>query len=293
MARFQRSRPTMPHEENRVNNENSTRTMSNTRLLLTLIIAKGDDDEMRSHGGVANDNLNTEIDQALNKFPTNVELNPKVGGQDMDGNGELGLVNIERGDVVAPHGQEVHPIPLNKDNLSLGAETVTSFSTEEHSCVHITNADFVCDNVHGGSKENFVSQKDKEILDLRQRNWKKLPVHTIMDTTDILLEPPGMKRKDRDKEDQARLEIENSKKQKSEKEAIVLGVAVTSDGNSGGLALLWKPETLVKVVTDSWPEGLNKLGGSQFTNCIDSCRDNLRVWNKVEFGHVERKIAEL
>ena len=40
----------------------------------------------------------------------------------MDGNGELGLVNMEKGDVVAPHGQEVHPIPLNKDNLSLCQE---------------------------------------------------------------------------------------------------------------------------------------------------------------------------
>ena len=55
----------------------------------------------------------------MNKFPTNVELNPKVEGQDMDGNGELGLVNMEKGDVVAPHGQEVHPIPLDKGNLSL------------------------------------------------------------------------------------------------------------------------------------------------------------------------------
>ena len=101
---------------------------------------------------------------------------------------------------------------------------MTSFSIEKHGCVHITNADFVSDNVHGGSKENFVGQKDKEILDLRQRNWKKkLPVHTMMDTADILLEPLGMKRKDRDKKDRARLEIENSKKQKLEKEAIVLG----------------------------------------------------------------------
>lgn len=49
----------MPHEENRVNNENNTRRMSNIRLLLTPIIVKGDDDEMRSHGDVANDNLNT------------------------------------------------------------------------------------------------------------------------------------------------------------------------------------------------------------------------------------------
>lgn len=161
-----------------------------------------------------------------------MEFNPKVGGQDMNDNGQevhpinslpLALVNMEKGDVVAPNGQEVHPIPLNKDNLSLGVEIVTSFSTKEHGSVHITNADFVCDNVHGGSKENFVGQKDKELLDLRQHNWKKkLPVHTMMDTIDILLEPPGMKRNDKDKKDRARFEIENSKKQKLEKEAIVL-----------------------------------------------------------------------
>ena len=40
----------------------------------------------------------------------------------MDGNGELGLVNMEKGDIVAPHGQEVHPIPVDKDNLSLCQE---------------------------------------------------------------------------------------------------------------------------------------------------------------------------
>lgn len=74
MAKFQRSRPTMPHEENRVNNENSTRTMSNTRLLLTLIIAKGDDDEMRSHGGVANDNLNTLKVTNSRQVPTENEI---------------------------------------------------------------------------------------------------------------------------------------------------------------------------------------------------------------------------
>ena len=48
-----------------------------------------------------------------------------------------------------------------------------------------------------------------------------------------------------------------------------------------------------EVVIDSWQEGLNKIGGSTFSNCIESYRANLRVWNKREFGHVGRKIAEL
>ena len=119
---------------------------------------------------------------------------------------------------------------------------MTSFSTEKHGCVHITNADFVSDNVHEGSKENFVGRKDKEILDLRQRNWKKLPVHTMMNTTGILLEPPGMKRKDRDKKDRARLEIENSKKQKLEKEAIVLGQ--TNEYVKLELSGAWEPTNI-------------------------------------------------
>ena len=74
MAKFQRSQPTMPHEENRVNNENNTRTMSNIRLLLTPIIVKGDDDEMRSHGDVANHNLNTVKVTNLWQVPIEKEI---------------------------------------------------------------------------------------------------------------------------------------------------------------------------------------------------------------------------
>ena len=47
------------------------------------------------------------------------------------------------------------------------------------------------------------------------------------------------------------------------------------------------------VVNQSWQEGLNKFRGSQFKNCIDTCREQLKVWNKVEFGHVGRRIANL
>ena len=43
----------------------------------------------------------------------------------------------------------------------------------------------------------------------------------------------------------------------------------------------------------SWQEGLNRCGGSQFTNCIDRCMERLRIWNKVEFMHVGKKIANL
>lgn len=47
------------------------------------------------------------------------------------------------------------------------------------------------------------------------------------------------------------------------------------------------------MVSESWQEGLRKFGGSPSTNCIDRCRARLLVWNKVEFGHVGRKIARL
>ena len=60
--------------------------------------------------------------------------------------------------------------------------------------------------------------------------------------TGILLEPPGMKRKDRDKKDRARLEIENSKKQKLEKEAIVLGQ--TNEYVKLELSGAWEPTNI-------------------------------------------------
>ena len=48
-----------------------------------------------------------------------------------------------------------------------------------------------------------------------------------------------------------------------------------------------------EVVQEAWHEGLYKPGGYPFTNCIDICRSRLQVWNKMEFGHVGRKIASL
>ena len=48
-----------------------------------------------------------------------------------------------------------------------------------------------------------------------------------------------------------------------------------------------------EVVQEAWHDGLFKLGGCQFENCLESCRNRLVSWNKLEFGHVRRKIAEL
>ena len=48
-----------------------------------------------------------------------------------------------------------------------------------------------------------------------------------------------------------------------------------------------------EVVIDSWQEWLKKIGGSTFSNHIESYRANLRVWNTREFRNVGRKIAKL
>ena len=54
------------------------------------------------------------------------------------------------------------------------------------------------------------------------------------------------------------------------------------------------------MVQEAWQEGLYRLGGCQFLNCLESClnclnscRDRLVSWNKMEFGHVQCKIAGL
>ena len=55
-----------------------------------------------------------------------------------------------------------------------------------------------------------------------------------------------------------------------------------------------------EVVQEAWQEGLYRPGGCQFLNCLESClnclnscRDRLVSWNKMEFGHVQRKIVGL
>lgn len=57
---------------------------------------------------------------------------------------------------------------------------------------------------------------------------------------------------------------------------------------------MWlKDSRCEEVVHEAWDEG--KLMGTEFTlkNCLDRCRVKLDAWNKLEFGHVSRMIAEL
>ena len=48
-----------------------------------------------------------------------------------------------------------------------------------------------------------------------------------------------------------------------------------------------------EVVQDALLEGLYKPNGAQITNCLNSCRNELQTWNKVEFRHVGKQIARL
>jgi len=48
-----------------------------------------------------------------------------------------------------------------------------------------------------------------------------------------------------------------------------------------------------EVIQDAWLERLYKPNGAQITNCLDSCKNILQTWNKVEFGHVGKQIARL
>ncbi|XP_075651332.1 uncharacterized protein LOC142621846 [Castanea sativa] len=49
----------------------------------------------------------------------------------------------------------------------------------------------------------------------------------------------------------------------------------------------------VDVVQEAWLEVLCKPDGTQLTNCLDSCRTKLSVWNKTDFGHVGRQVDRL
>ncbi|XP_075670157.1 uncharacterized protein LOC142639915 [Castanea sativa] len=48
-----------------------------------------------------------------------------------------------------------------------------------------------------------------------------------------------------------------------------------------------------EVVQDAWQDGLLKPDGAQITNYLNSCRERLTTWNKLEFGHVGRQILRL
>jgi len=48
-----------------------------------------------------------------------------------------------------------------------------------------------------------------------------------------------------------------------------------------------------EVVKEAWHDGLFKLSGCSFENCMENYRDRLISWNKLEFSHVGLKIAKL
>lgn len=48
-----------------------------------------------------------------------------------------------------------------------------------------------------------------------------------------------------------------------------------------------------EIVQEAWQDDISKIGGSMFSNGIASCRENLQVRNKMEYGHVGQKITGL
>ena len=48
-----------------------------------------------------------------------------------------------------------------------------------------------------------------------------------------------------------------------------------------------------EVVSDAWERGLSLFSGFPIHNCLHSCREALKRWNKLEFGHVGRCISAL
>ena len=58
--------------------------------------------------------------------------------------------------------------------------------------------------------------------------------------------------------------------------------------------LMWlKDPKCEEVVFEAWEEGLSVSIGFPLTLCLERCKLRLEAWNKGEFGHVGRKIAEL
>lgn len=51
--------------------------------------------------------------------------------------------------------------------------------------------------------------------------------------------------------------------------------------------------TCEEVVKDEWEEGLVTSSEHLQVTCLDKCRTSLEAWNKHEFSHVGRKIADL
>ena len=48
-----------------------------------------------------------------------------------------------------------------------------------------------------------------------------------------------------------------------------------------------------EVVQKAWKEGKLTSTGSMLESCSEKCRTKLEAWNKMELGHVGRKVAEM
>nr|POF00302.1 hypothetical protein CFP56_60094 [Quercus suber] len=150
------------------------------------------------------------------------------------------------------------------------------------------------------------------------RTWKRLQVQAKVGTTvssnDVEL---GTKRKHKANLNMPECsEIPELKKRKSDDEIVVFANArvahiSTVESDHCMLCLQWGRDTrnskrtgklfrfeamwlrdpcCPEVVNEAWERGLSISSGFPIHNCLHSCREALERWNKVEFGHVGRRI---
>ena len=58
-------------------------------------------------------------------------------------------------------------------------------------------------------------------------------------------------------------------------------------------AMWLKDQGCEEVVQKAWEDGMIGSTGSTLESCLEKCRSSLEAWNKIVFGHVGRKVAEL
>ena len=57
---------------------------------------------------------------------------------------------------------------------------------------------------------------------------------------------------------------------------------------------MWLKDPQCKeVVLEAWNDSLATQTSFPLTSCLEKCRMSLEAWNKMEFGHVEKRIVEL
>ena len=58
-------------------------------------------------------------------------------------------------------------------------------------------------------------------------------------------------------------------------------------------AMRLRDQRCEEVIQKAWEEGKLSSTGSMLECCLEKCRTRLDAWNKTEFGHVGRRVAEL